>query len=99
MLMTEKERRERLIKWLDDIKREVEQLLISEYLFWELQKIATENDNFRDASGLFSRWIADGFRQSSMMAVRRQVKLNDASISLHGFLEGLCQIGEFLRRP
>ena len=96
--MTEEERRERLIKWLHDIKREVEHLLVSEYLFWELQKIVSENDKFRDASGLFTRWIADGFKQSSMMAVRRQVKLNDASISLRGFLEEIKSFPELVSR-
>jgi hypothetical protein len=59
--MTEAERRDRLISWLEEIKRGVEQLKVSEYLFWELQEIVRQNDNFRDASGLFTRWIADGF--------------------------------------
>src|SRR5580698_7069294 len=96
--MTEAERRDRLIKWLDHIKREIEELLISEHLFWELQKIVTENDKFRDASGLFTRWIADGFRQSSMMAIRRQVKRNDASISLRGFLEEIKKFPALVSR-
>ncbi len=76
MQITETERRDRLIKWLEDIYREVQQLLVNEHLFWELQKIVKENDNFKDASGLFTRWIADGFKNSSMIAVRRQVKLD-----------------------
>jgi hypothetical protein len=96
--MTEAERRDRMIRWLDEIKREVEQILVSEYLFWELQKIVIENDKFRDVSGLFTRWIADGFRQSSMMAVRRQVKINDNSISLRGFLEETKKFPEMVSR-
>ena len=74
--MTETELRERLIGWLDEIKRQVEQLKVSEHLFWELQEIVNRNDNFRNASGLFTRWIADGFGQSSIIAVRRQVKVS-----------------------
>jgi len=98
MRMTETARRERLVKWLDEIKREIQQLLVSEYLFWELQKIVTENDEFRDASGLVTRWIADGFKQSSMMAVRRQIKLSDDSISLRGFLEEITRFPELVSR-
>lgn len=96
--MTEAERRDRLIKWLEEIKREVEQLMVSEYLFWELQKIVSDNDNFKDASGLFTRWIADGFLQSSMMAIRRQVKRSDESISLRGFLEEIKKFPQLVSR-
>ena len=98
MQITETERRDRLITWLEDIYREVQQLLVNEHLFWELQKIVKENDNFKDASGLFTRWIADGFKNSLMIAVRRQVKLDKQSISLRGFLEEIKKFPELVSR-
>ena len=44
MQMTEAQRRERLIKWLEQIYRDVQQLLINDHLFWELQEIVRSND-------------------------------------------------------
>jgi len=96
--MTDEERRARLIKWLEEIYREVQQQLLNEFLFWELQKIVNENENFRDASGLFTRWVADGFKNSAMVAARRQIKLSKDSISLKGFLEEVKKFPELISR-
>jgi hypothetical protein len=86
MQMIEAKRRERLVEWLDQIFRDVQQLIINDHVFWELQRIVRANDEFRKASGLFTRWMADGYAQSATIGVRRQAKGQDQSISLKGFL-------------
>jgi hypothetical protein len=96
--MTLEQRRNRLIKHLERIAAEVQQLLIGDHLFWELQKIVRENDMFRNASGLFTRWIAEGYAQSAVLGVRRQSKLNRGSISLRGFLEEIKEYPDLVSR-
>jgi hypothetical protein len=98
MHMTEEERRARLIKWLEEIYREVQQQRINEFIFWELQKIVNENENFRGASGLFTRWMADGFKNSAVIAARRQIKFDKQAISLRGLLEEVKKFPELISR-
>ena len=59
--MTENERRTRLIGWLEVIYKDVQDLVIDNYLFWELQAIVRNNPRMRECSGLFTQWMASSF--------------------------------------
>lgn len=85
--MNEEERRHRLIQWLETIFQDVQDLLLDDYIFWELQKVVETNANFKEASGLFTQWMASSFVQATAVGVRRQVKVDADSISMARFLD------------
>lgn len=96
--MTIERRRARAVEWLDVIKTEVQSLYIDHDIFWELQKIVAANDRLEHRSGVFSRWMANGFATASAVAVRRQAKAGDDSISLKRFLREVRDFPELVSR-
>ena len=90
--MTDAERLIRLIKWLETIYADVQQLLLDDHLFWEFQKIVEHNDEFLKASGLFTRFIATGYIRSAAIGVRRQAKSDKDSVSVVRFL---CEVRDY----
>ena len=72
--MEEGDRRRRLIGWLEVIFADLQQLLLNDHLFWEFQGIVERNDEFLNASGLFTQFIASAYVQSATTGIRRQVK-------------------------
>lgn len=85
--MNESERRVRLIKWLETISNDVQDLLLDDHIFWKLQEVVRENQRFKECSGLFTQWVASAFIQATAVGVRRQAKTGDDSISLRRFLD------------
>jgi hypothetical protein len=85
--VTEDERRNRLIDWLETVYTDVQQLLLNDHLFWEFQRVVDQNDEFLNASGLFTQFIADAYAQSAAVGVRRHAKVDDDSISVVRFLK------------
>lgn len=75
--MTEEERRERLIGWFETIKRDVQDLLLDDHVFRELQEIVKANPAFKECSGLFTDWMASCFAQATAVGIRRQAKERD----------------------
>ena len=84
--MNESDRRTRLIQWLEAILKDIQDLLLDDYIFWELQSLVAANPNFKESPGLFTQWMASCFIQATATGVRRQAKINDDSISLARFL-------------
>lgn len=80
------QRRTRLIGWLDTIRTEVQDLILDQHIFWELQAIIDANPRFAEEPGLFNQWMASSFVQASAVGVRRQAKSGDDSVSLKRFL-------------
>ena len=84
--MDEGERRARLIRWLEVIYSDAQDLLLDDHIFWELQDIVRNNPKFAEVSGLFTQWTASAFVQAAAVGVRRQAKSDDDSVSLKRFL-------------
>lgn len=84
--MDETERRARLIQRLEVIFSDVQDLLLDDHIFWELQDIVRNNPKFPEASGLFTQWMASAFVQATAVGVRRQARSDDDSVSLKWFL-------------
>lgn len=84
--MDESERRARLIGWLDKIPSDVEDLLLDDHIFWELQNIVDGHSHFASSSGLFTQWTASAFAQATAVGIRRQAKCDEHSASLKRFL-------------
>ena len=66
-------RRARAREWLDVIREEVTGLLIDNYIFWELQQI-WEQRNLERLSGIFPRFVVNGFITSMVVGIRKQAK-------------------------
>lgn len=81
------QRRNRLIGWLEAIRTDVQDLILDQHLFWELQAIIDANPRFTQEPGLFNQWMASSFVQATAVGVRRQAKSGDDSISLKRFLQ------------
>lgn len=90
--MDDAERRTRLVQWLDIIFQDVQDLLLDDHLFWELQSTVRTNPRFAEASGLFTQWIASSFIQATAVGVRRQAKADGDSVSLKRFL---CEVRSY----
>ena len=85
--MTETERRDRLIGWLDVVYVDVQHLLLNDHVFWEFQNVVKQNDQFLSASGLFTQFIAEAYAHSAAVGIRRHAKADKDSISIMRFLE------------
>jgi hypothetical protein len=85
--MKEGERRVRLVEWLGKIYSDVQDLLVADYVFWEFQKIVDDNPRFKEASGLFTEWMASNFINATAVGVRRHAKGGDDTISMKRFLD------------
>lgn len=87
--MTIDERRSRLIEWLEVITKDLQILLLNQYIFHELQKIVEQNPRFADSPGLFTQWMASNYAQATAVGIRRFAKYNEKdkdSVSLLRFL-------------
>jgi hypothetical protein len=84
--MDKAERRVRLIQRLEIIFNDVQDLLLDDHIFWELQKIVQKNPRFKEAPGLFTQWMASAFVQATAVGVHRQAKASDDIVSLRRFL-------------
>lgn len=84
--MTDQERLRRALKWLDIIAAEVIELLINNYVFWEVQKIIRANRKLQQTESIFFEWMGSVFAHSAAVGVRRQAGLSDQGISLRRLL-------------
>jgi hypothetical protein len=80
--MTDEERLGRALEWLDIIAAEVIELLINNYVFWEVQKVIRANQKLQQTESIFFEWMGSVFAHSAAVGVRRQAGLRDQSISL-----------------
>lgn len=92
------QRRNRLIGWLETIREDVEDLILDQHVFWELQTIIDANARFAQEPGLFNQWMASSFVQATAVGVRRQAKSGDDSISLKRFLQEVRQYPSLVSR-
>ena len=69
------------IRWLDDIKIDVQKLLIYKHIFHELQGIISNNKDIQKPS-VFYQYVADTYVAYVTIGIRRQVKCDSTSISL-----------------
>lgn len=96
--MTEEERRKRLIDWLDVIYKDVQDVLVDDHVFWEVQAIFKTNLRLSNTPSIFNRWMATGFIQSAALGVRRQADKDKKCVSLHRFLMEVKQFPVLLSR-
>src|SRR5262245_20815809 len=98
MQKTIDERRSRLIEWLEIITKDLQDLLLDQFIFRELQKIVQQNPQFARSPGLFTQWMASGFAQATAVGIRRHAKKDESSISLMRFLIKVKNSPELITR-
>jgi hypothetical protein len=98
MQKTIDERRSRLIEWIEIITKDLQDLLLDQFIFRELQEIVQQNPQFARSPGLFTQWMASGFAQATAVGIRRHAKKDDSSISLMRFLVKVKNSPELITR-
>jgi hypothetical protein len=96
--MTDLERLQRTLQWLDIVASETIELVTNDHIFWEVQDIIGANRKLRNAESVFFKWLSSTFAHSAAAAVRRQASLNDKSVSLHRLLDELRKFPHLISR-
>jgi len=84
--MAQADERKKLTEWVENISKDVKDLILDHHIFWEVQQIIRSNPRFANVSGVFTQWMASNFIQAAAVGVRRQADLNPDCISLRKFL-------------
>ncbi len=77
------------IKWLKVIHDDIQSLLVSRNVFWEVQKIIKNNKDIQKPSA-FYKYLGDTYVAYAAIAIRRQVKSDKQSISFVRLLEEIA---------
>jgi len=82
-------------RWLKNIYSEITSLSVIRHIFWEVQKIIKDNPEIQKPSA-FYEFIGNGYVASALMSVRRQIKIDDNSISFARLLKEISECPEIL---
>jgi AbiU2 len=96
--MNETERRQRLRQWLNTIYREVQNTMLDNSIFWEVQEMFKNNSRLADTPSIFNQWMASNFIQAAAVSVRRQADKDSRSVSLYRFLKEIQSFPMLLSR-
>lgn len=84
-------------KWLELIYKEITDLSVKRYIFWEVQEIIKNNQKIQKPSA-FYEFLGNCYVSSAVMTIRRQVKFGKGSISFARLLQEICDTPEVLSR-
>jgi hypothetical protein len=96
--MNIEQRRDRAVAWLNEIYTDVQDLIIDDHIFWEVQRIIGRNPRIADLPSHYRHWMMAAHVESAVIGVRRQVKLDQDSISLHRFLDEMAKYPQIVSR-
>ena len=85
------------LRWLDVIKSEIQDLVISKHTFHEIQRMIAENRKIQVGNS-FYRYVTSTYISHSVIGLRRQIKTDSQSISLALLLQELIETPEVLSR-
>jgi len=77
-------------KWLKVIHDDIQSLLINRNIFWEVQKIIRNNKDIQKPSS-FYQYLGDTYVAYSAIAIRRQIKHDNQSISFARLLSEIME--------
>ena len=84
-------------KWIDMIRSEITDLSINRNIFWEVQDIIKNNPKIQKPSS-FYEFLVHIYVASALMGIRRQVKIDENSISFARLQKEICHTPEILSR-
>ena len=87
--MTDEQRLQRSLEWMETIYQGVTNLLVHHHIFWEVQEIIKNNNTLMATPSAFYEWMGKAFVVSAAASVRRQADRSDDGISLRRLLEEL----------
>jgi hypothetical protein len=76
-------------EWLRAISDDVQSLLRSRQIFWEIQTIVDANAKLQRQPRLFNRWLATNYVVAATVGIRRQLDRDARSVSLVRLLTDL----------
>jgi hypothetical protein len=83
--------------WLEVIEKDIQQLLIRQYIFWEVQDIIKNNKDIQIPS-VFYEYLGQTYIAYIAMGIRRQVKNHKDSISFARLLKEISETPRVLSR-
>jgi hypothetical protein len=84
-------------KWLDVIDDEVTILAINRHIFWEVQNIIRNNEAIQKPSSFYT-FLGSSYVALAVMAVRRQLKIDNSSISFARLLQEIIDTPDVISR-
>lgn len=90
-------RLKRWLKWLKVVHDDIQQLLIKQNIFWEMQDIINANEELHKPSS-FYRYLGDTYIAYISIGIRRQVKVNGQGVSFARLLTELANNPAVLSR-
>ena len=85
------------LRWLKVVHDDIQQLLIKRNIFWELQDIIRTNAALHKPSSFYS-YLGDTYVAYISIGIRRQIKIDDQSISFARLLTELANTPAVLSR-
>lgn len=85
------------IKWIDNIKVEVRNILVKRQIFWEVNEIYKSNQELKP-SDIYYQYLGDTYKAFVSMGIRRQLKIDKSSISLRRLLSEIQDRPKLLSR-
>jgi hypothetical protein len=83
--------------WIDAIHKDVTDLVIGRHIFWEVQDIIKANPRIQKPSSFYG-WLGTTYTAWGPMAVRRQLDMDNRSISLRRLLTEMISMTQGLTR-
>lgn len=84
-------------RWMDIIYVEITELVIHQDIFWQVQDLIKNNPKLQRPSA-FYKFMGRTYSAFALMSIRRQVKVNDDSISFARLLSEICDNPKELSR-
>lgn len=85
------------IRWLAVIKADVQQLLINQNIFWEIQELIRANERIQKPSS-FYKYLGDTYVSYATIGIRRQLKIDQSSISFSRLFADIAENPKTLSR-
>ena len=84
-------------RWLEVLYSQIMDLSTTRYIFWEVQKIIKQNSKIQKPSAFYN-FIGDGYVTNTLSSIRRQVKVDQKSISFSRLLVEISENPQLLSR-
>lgn len=88
---------EKWIRWLKVVHDDVQQMLVKQNIFWDVQEIIKSNESLHQSSSFYA-YLGDTYVAYICTAIRRQVKCGGDSISFSRLLSEIIESPEILSR-
>jgi hypothetical protein len=85
------------LRWLKVVHDDIQQLLIKRNIFWEVQDIIRSNAKLHKPSSFYS-YLGDTYVAYVSIGIRRQIKIDNQSISFARLLTELANTPAVLSR-